>query len=57
MRSTQLFSALESLNYRLCFAGEIISLIGSWMTQAASLWLVYHLSPSAFLPGAVGFAS
>jgi MFS family permease len=27
------------------------------MTQTASLWLVYHLSSSAFLLGVVGFAS
>jgi MFS family permease len=57
MRLTQLFSALESRNYRLFFAGQIISLVGSWMTQTASLWLVYHLSSSAFLLGVVGFAS
>jgi MFS family permease len=57
MRLTQLFSALESRNYRLFFAGQIISLIGTWMTQTASLWLVYHLSSSAFLLGVVGFAS
>ena len=54
---TQLFSALGSRNYRLFFAGQIISLVGSWMTQTASLWLVYHLSSSAFLLGVVGFAS
>ncbi len=57
MRLRQLFSALESRNYRLFFAGQIISLIGSWMTTTASLWLVYHLSSSAFLLGVVGFAS
>ena len=57
MRFTQLFSALKSRNYRLFFAGQIISLIGNWMTQTASLWLVYHLSSSAFLLGVMGFAS
>jgi MFS family permease len=57
MRLWPLFSALESRNYRLFFTGQIISLIGSWMTQTASLWLVYHLSSSAFLLGVVGFAS
>jgi len=56
MRLTQLFSALVSRNYRLFFAGQIVSLVGSWMTQTASLWLVYHLSSSAFLLGVVGFA-
>jgi len=57
MRLTQLFSALAARNYRLFFAGQIISLVGNWMTQTASLWLVYHLSSSAFLLGVVGFAS
>jgi hypothetical protein len=49
--------ALSSRNYRLYFGGQIISLIGNWMTSTASLWLVYHLSSSPFLLGVVGFAS
>lgn len=57
MRVRQLFTALSSRNYRLFFAGQIISLMGTWMTQTATLWLVYHLSSSAFLLGLVGFAS
>ena len=57
MRLSQLFTALSSRNYRLFFAGQIISLIGTWMTQTASLWLVYNLSHSAFNLGIIGFAS
>jgi len=53
----RIFSAFQSRNYRLFFVGQIISLVGTWMTQTASLWLVYHLSSSPFLLGAVGFAS
>ena len=49
--------ALSSRNYRLFFGGQMISLIGTWMTQTASLWLIYHLSSSSFLLGMVGFAS
>lgn len=49
--------ALRSRNYRLFFAGQGISLIGTWMTQVATIWLVYHLTQSAFLLGVVGFAS
>src|SRR4051812_68377 len=49
--------AFSSRNYRLYFTGQVISLVGTWMTQTASLWLVYHLSNSAFLLGVVGFAS
>lgn len=50
-------AALSSRNYRLYFGGQCVSLIGTWMTQTASLWLVYHLSSSALLLGLVGFAS
>ncbi len=49
--------ALESRNFRLFFAGQAISLIGTWMTQIATIWLVYHLTNSAFLLGIVGFSS
>src|SRR4029078_13488539 len=49
--------AFSSRNYRLYFGGQVISLIGTWMTQTASLWLMYHLSSSAFLLGLVGFSS
>ena len=49
--------ALSSRNYRLFFYGQIISLVGTWMTQTASLWLAYHLEQSALLLGLVGFAS
>ena len=48
--------ALGSRNYRLFFGGQIISLVGTWMTFTASLWLAYHLERSAFLLGLVGFA-
>ena len=49
--------SLESRNYRLFFSGQIVSLMGTWMTMTASLWLGYHLRSSAFLLGLVGFAS
>ena len=48
--------ALRSRNYRLFFAGQGISLIGSWMTQIATIWPVYHLSQSPLLLGIVGFS-
>ena len=57
MRLARAFSALSSRNYRLFFGGQIVSMVGTWMTQTASMWLVYHLSSSAFLLGLVGFAS
>lgn len=49
--------ALESRNYRLFFIGQAVSLIGTWMTQIATIWLVYHLTNSALLLGVVGFSS
>src|SRR5690349_15980487 len=49
--------ALRSRNYRLFFTGQTVSLIGTWMTQVATSWLVYRLTGSALLLGIVGFAS
>jgi MFS family permease len=49
--------ALRSRNYRLFFSGQIVSLIGTWMTRIATSWLVYRLTDSAVLLGIVGFAS
>jgi MFS family permease len=49
--------ALESRNYRLFFAGQAISLVGTWMTQIATVWLVYDLTNSALWLGIVGFSS
>jgi MFS family permease len=49
--------ALRSRNYRLFFTGQTVSLIGTWMTQIATSWLVYRLTGSAWLLGIVGFAS
>lgn len=50
-------SALASRNYRLFFFGQMVSLVGTWMSQTASLWLIYHLSSSPLQLGMVGFAS
>jgi MFS family permease len=49
--------ALESRNYRLFFAGQTVSLIGTWMTRLATSWLVYRLTGSAALLGTVMFCS
>lgn len=53
----RLLGAFSSRNYRLYFAGQIVSLMGTWMSQTASMWLVYHLSSSPFQLGLVGFAN
>ena len=51
------FRSLKYRNYRLFFAGQILSLIGTWMQQIALPWLVYRLTDSALLLGVVGFAT
>ena len=48
--------ALRYQNFRLFFGGQIVSLVGTWMQRIALAWLVYRLTNSAFLLGAVGFA-
>ncbi len=50
------FRSLKHRNYRLFFAGQGISLIGTWMQQIAMSWLVYRMTGSALLLGVVGFA-
>ena len=50
------FPAFQSRNYRLYFAGQSISLIGTWMTRLATSWLVYRMTHSALLLGVVSFA-
>src|SRR3954463_832039 len=51
-----IFRALSHKNYRLFFAGQGISMIGTWMTRIATSWLIYKLTGSALLLGVVGFA-
>ena len=50
-------NSLRYRNYRLFFAGQSISLVGTWMQMVAISWLVYHLTNSALLLGLVGFFS
>ncbi|HTZ00074.1 MAG TPA: MFS transporter [Rhodocyclaceae bacterium] len=49
--------ALGSRNYRRYFAGQLVSLAGTWMQQIAMTWLAYRLTGSALILGTVGFAS
>ncbi len=48
--------ALGYRNYRLFFGGQLISVIGTWMQNIAQAWLVYRLTGSSVLLGAVSFA-
>jgi MFS family permease len=49
--------ALRHRNFQLFFGGQLISLIGTWMQSVAQSWLVYRLTGSSLLLGAVGFAN
>ena len=51
------FPAFHSRNFRLFFAGQLVSLIGTWMQHIAMTWLAYRLTNSTAMLGLVGFAS
>src|SRR6188508_68978 len=48
--------ALHHRNYRLFFAGQSVSLVGTWVTRIATSWLVYRLTGSELLLGITSFA-
>src|SRR5438270_3039782 len=54
---TYLPRALHHRNYRLFFAGQSVTLLGSWVQTVALSWLVYRLTNSVFLLGLVSFVS
>jgi MFS family permease len=59
-RPTRLPNALRALkhkNFQLFFAGQFVSLTGTWMQTVAQSWLVYRLTGSVLLLGTIGFAS
>jgi len=47
--------ALRHRNFQLFFGGQLVSLIGTWMQNVAQAWLIYRLTGSSLLLGAVGF--
>ena len=49
--------AFRHRNFRLFYAGQAISLLGTWIQQIALSWLVYRTTGSAFLLGLVTFSS
>ena len=51
------FEALNFPNYRLWFAGQLVSLVGSWMQTTAQGFLVYQLTSSPVYLGIVAFAA
>jgi MFS family permease len=49
-------AALASTNFRIFFAGQFVSIVGSWMQTIATSWLVYRLTGSALMLGATAAA-
>ncbi len=49
--------ALGHRNFRLFVVGQGISVIGTWMQQIATVWLVYRLSNSSLLLGVADFTA
>ena len=49
--------ALDNRNFALFFAGQGLSLCGTWMQSLAQSWLIYRLTGSPLLLGLVGFVS
>ncbi|MCW5803575.1 MAG: MFS transporter, partial [Deltaproteobacteria bacterium] len=56
-RFAHVWRALRHRNYRLFFAGQGISLIGTWVTRFAIPYQAYQLSKSAFVLGLVAFCA
>jgi MFS family permease len=48
--------AFRHRNYRLFFAGQLISLVGTWMQQVAQAWLVLQLTHDPLWLGIVAVA-
>jgi len=55
--SARLPRVFRHSNYRLFFAGQSVTLLGTWVQTVALSWLVYRLTHSAILLGVVSFAS
>lgn len=49
--------ALRARDFRIYFAGQLVSVAGTWMQQIAMAWLVYRLTDSVLMLGLLGFAS
>lgn len=57
VKEVRTFRAFKSRNYRLYFAGQSVSLIGTWMQKTAVSWVIYTLTHSTFMLGLTLFAS
>jgi len=50
-----MYRALSHRNYRLFFGGQIVSLVGTFLTLTATSWLVLRMTQSARMLGLVAF--
>jgi predicted MFS family arabinose efflux permease len=50
-----LLKVFRHRNYRLFFAGQLVSLMGTWMQSVAQGWLVYSLTHSPLFLGLTSF--
>jgi MFS family permease len=48
-----MFAALRNLNYRYFYAGQSVSLVGTWTRTAALGWVAFQFTHSEFLLGIV----
>ncbi len=57
MNFSETFRSLHNRNYKIFYIGQGISLIGTWMQQVATSWLIYRLTGSAIALGVSTFLS
>lgn len=51
-----LLRSLRHRNFRLYYAGQLVSITGTWMQNVAQAWLVYRLTGSSTMLGLVAFS-
>jgi MFS family permease len=54
---SRLWRALKNRNYRIFFAGQAVSAIGTWAQNIAMSWLVFQLTGSGWMLGVIAFLS
>jgi MFS family permease len=52
-----LMRSLAHRNYRLYFAGQGVSLVGTWMQQVAMSWVIFKMTQSSFQLSTILFAN
>ena len=48
------FCSLKHKNFRYFWAGQCVSLMGTWVQRTAQAWLVYSITKSPLLLGLLG---